>query len=190
MKTNRPHRFPYLSLNPFKKKTQTKKAIFNKNLYQVLRKNNFDYIFSKKLPPFIQNKKKMKLYKAKFNLIMDAVDIYDVCKNIKLYRNLQINIFLWSNFFKKKLLKFLREFYYSSFLLIKEKDVSLHVVGHMFSKLKKNKIYIQNKYKIPKNKKVILYCPYAFDDGNVKLRNRYWKFFFAGLDTDFFSKNY
>ena len=58
----------------------------------------------------------------------------------------------------------------------------------MFSKLEKNKDEIKDKYRIPKNKKVILYCPYAFDEGNVKLNDRYWKFFFSGLDTDFYPK--
>lgn len=190
LQISRPYSFPYTNLNPFKKKTQTKKAIFKKNLYQILKKNDFDFIFSKRLPPLTQDQDKeyLKLVKGKFNLIMDGIDIYDVCKNIKLYKNLQINIFLWSNFFKQKLLKFLKEFYHSSFLSIKEKHFSLHVVGHMFSKLEKNKDEIKDKYRIPKNKKVILYCPYAFDDGNVKLNDRYWKFFFSGLDTDFYPK--
>jgi hypothetical protein len=185
---NRSHRFPFLSLNPFKNKVQTKKVYFNKNLYEELSKINYDLIFTKTLPPITENKEFIEKIRAKVFIVMDSLDIYDVCKDLKLYKNYKIKILLWSFYFKKKLISYLKKYHYSSYLTIKRKAVVLYVVGHNYYNLKLNKEIIKRKLRIPRNKKVILYCPYAYDDNNVILSNKYWKVFFAGLNVDFFPR--
>lgn len=184
--SNRTHRFPFMHLNPFKNKAQTKKVYFNKNLYEELNKINYDLIFTKTLPPITENKKFIEKIRKKIYIIMDSLDIYDICKDLKLYKNYKIKILLWSFYFKKKLINYLKKHHYLSFLSIKKKLVTLYVVGHNYYNLKLNKEIIKKKLKIPRDKKVVLYCPYAYDDNNVILSNKYWKVFFAGLNLDFF----
>ena len=102
--TNKKYLFPDVKKSPFYKKIKVLKLDFEKNLIDKINKCNFDQIFSRTLPIKNLNSKFLNKINNKFNIIMDSIDIYDQVKKIQYYPNCNINIFCWSEFFKKKIL--------------------------------------------------------------------------------------
>ena len=184
----RSFRFSYIHLNPLKNQVKTKKILFEKNLYQKLINERCDFVFTKLLPPLTHNEKFIEKIKGKILIVQDSLDTPLVLTNLYLYNNYKINIFVWSFFFKKRILKCLKEIHHLSYLSIKNKNSKIFISGHSFYNSKLDKLSIKKKYKVPIKKKIILYTPFAYDDNTTSLTNKYWKVFFSGLNVDFFPR--
>jgi hypothetical protein len=187
---NRKHHFPSIKKSPFYKKIKIIKLDFKKNLINEICKYNFDQIFSRTLPIENLNNKFLDKIRKKFNIIMDSTDIYDVVEKIKYFPNCKIRIFCWSEFFRKKIIDYLREDHLESFKLIKNRNCNIFAVGHcyrIYPSNKKVKRKIKEELNIPIEKKIILYIPYAYDENNVTtFKKKIWKFIFCGLNIDYF----
>jgi hypothetical protein len=184
--SNKNFRKPSVSKSPYKNQVKIEKVFFKKNLYQKLSEINCDYIFTKKISTESLNKKFVQKLKKKICILMDSLDVADALKNLHYLNDYGVNIFIWSLYHKTRIIKILKENYKLSYLSLKKNYHKFIIVGHNYFDFKINKELMKKKYNVPKDKKIILYCPYSYDDNNVPVNKKYWKVFFAGLDIDFF----
>jgi len=188
--TNKKYLFPDVKKSPFYKKIKVLKLDFEKNLINRINKCNFDQIFSRTLPIKDLNRKFLDKINNKFNIIMDSIDIYDQVEKIKYYPDSNIKIFCWSEFFKKKIIQYLKEYDLQSYKLIKNNNCNIFASGHcykIYSNDKKVRQKIKKELNIPIQKKIILYIPYAYDENNVTtFKKKIWKFFFCGFSVNHF----
>lgn len=190
--TNKRYLFPDIKKSPFYKKIKIFRLDFEKNLIDKINKCNFDQIFSRTLPIKNLNSKFLNKINNKFNIIMDSLDIYDQVEKIQYYTNCNINIFCWSEFFKKKIIEYLKEYNLQSYKLVKNNNCNIFAAGHcykIYPNDKKVRQKIKKEFCIPIKKKIILYIPYAYDENNVPgFKQKIWKFIFCGFNIDHFKE--